>query len=139
MNKYRFVIGLFLKVYYDQKNMIADDEKISQLFNETFNELDWIVLLMRLELIYGMEIPDELSLNTELTLSELTYGLSKLPLIPNNLYPEFYDIKILMAHLMNRSIELEDKTDMASKKELVKISKEMEDSDRRLKSLINKI
>jgi len=123
---------------YDQEAMIAVDQKISDQFDETFDQIDWIVLLMRIELIYGIEIPDELNENIDLTLSEFTHALLNLPIIPDNLYPEFFDIKTTMATLMRRYIDLEVKTDAASKKEQEEINVKLEELNDSLNDLLGR-
>ena len=95
--------------------------------------------MSELELIYGFEIPDELYDRTDLTLEQFAYELSQLPLIPDELYPEFYDIKTTSIKLTNKAIELEVKTDEASKMELEEIDAGFEELDDRLNVLTGRI
>ena len=76
------------------KNNIFTDTVISDLFDENLTEIDFIISLSELELIYGFEIPEELYDRTNLTLGEFAEELWQLPIISDDLYPEFYDIKL---------------------------------------------
>ncbi len=71
-------------------------------------------------MIYGFEIPEELFDRTDLTLGEFAEELDKLPIISDDLYPEFFDIKFTSMKLTKRYIELENKTDAESVRELKK-------------------
>lgn len=75
------------------------------------DEIDFILALSELELIYGFEIPEELYDRTNLTLEQFANELSQLPLISDELYSEFFDIKFILMKLTKRYIELENKTD----------------------------
>ncbi len=109
---------------------------ISDLFDENLDEIDWILTLSELELIYGFEISDELYDRTDLTLEQFANELSQLPLIPDELYPEFYDIKNTTMKLTKRAIELEVKTDEESIRELQEIDTEFEELTERLNVVI---
>ena len=85
---------------------------------KNLDEIDFINSLSELELIYGFEIPEELYDRTDLTLGEFAYELSQLPLISDELYPEFFDIKFTSMKLTKRYIELENKTDEESLREM---------------------
>ena len=81
---------------------------ISDLFDEDLDEIDFIKSLSELELIYGFEIPDELYDRTDLTLEQFADELSQLPMIADDLYEEFFDIKFTAMKLTKRAIELEN-------------------------------
>jgi hypothetical protein len=82
--------------------------------------------LSELELIYGFEIPDVLYDRTDLTLGEFADELSQLPVISDELYPEFYSIKVESMRLTKRYIELENKADEDSVRELNQINQQFE-------------
>ena len=82
--------------------------------------------LSELELIYGFEIPNKLFDWTNITIGEYAYELSQLPLIPDNLYEEFYDIKITSMKLTKRYIQIETKIDEESLREKNEINQEFE-------------
>ena len=86
------------------------------------NEIDFIKSLSELELIYGFEIPEELYDRTDLTLGQFAEELSKLPMISDEQYPEFFDIKFTSMKLTKRYIELETKTDADSVHEMQMIN-----------------
>ncbi len=136
MFKYIFTLATLLNNKSRAKKHYSPDTVISDLFDENLDEIDWILTLSELELIYGFEIPDELYDRTDLTLEQFAYELSQLPLIPDELYPEFYDIKNTTMKLTKRAIELEVKTDEESIRELQEIDTEFEELTERLNVVI---
>jgi len=89
-------------------------------------------------LIYGFEIPEELYDKTDLTLEQFAYELSLLPVISDELYPDFFDVKFTAMKLTKRAIELENKTDEESIRELKEIDAEFKDLDDRLNMILEK-
>jgi hypothetical protein len=106
------------------------------LFDENLDEIDFIKSLSELELIYGFEIPEDLYDKTDLTLGEFSEELSQLPIISDEQYPEFCDIKVTSMKLTKRYIELENKADEDSIRELEKIDKKFKELDNRLNVLL---
>jgi len=139
MNRYYFTLSTLL--YYKSKirKLFSPDTVISDLFDENLDEIDFIKSLSELELIYGIEIPDELFDRTDLTLDEFASELSLLPVISDELYEEFFDIKIECMGLTKRWIELEDKTDEESIRELEEINNQFELLNVRLNVLLGNI
>jgi hypothetical protein len=136
MYKYIFTLSTLLNNKSRAKKHYSPDTVISDLFDENLDEVDWILTLSELELIYGFEIPDELYDRTDLTLEQFADELVRLPLIPDELYEEFFDIKFTAMKLTNRWIELEEKTDEESRRELKEINTEFEELDDRLNMII---
>ncbi len=93
MNKYAYTLLKEIQTQLDEDYEVSFEFKISDLFTEEFNEVSWLLLLVKLELIYGFEIPE--SLLDQVNLNVLQFGekLSELPRIPNVFYPEFYELK----------------------------------------------
>ena len=60
MYKYIFTLATLLNNKSRAKIHYSPDTVISDLFDENLDEIDWILTLSELELIYGFEIPDEL-------------------------------------------------------------------------------
>jgi len=118
MYKYIFTLATLLNNKSRAKKHYSPDTVISDLFDENLDEIDFIRSLSELELIYGFEMPDELYDRTGLTLEEFADVLSKLELIPDELYEEFFDVKFTAMKLTKRAIELEVKTDEESIREL---------------------
>ena len=118
MIKYIFTLATLLDSKSKIKKHYSPDTVISDLFDEDLDEIDFINSLSELELIYGFEIPEELYDRTDLTLGEFAEELSQLPLISDELYPEFFDIKFTSMKLTKRYIELENKTDAESVREM---------------------
>lgn len=108
----------------------------AKVYKNTHREIDWILTLSELELIYGFEIPEDLYDRTDLTLGEFGDELSHLPVIPDELYPEFFDVKFTSMKLTKRYIELENKTDAESLCEMQRINDKFEELDSRLNVLL---
>jgi hypothetical protein len=121
------------------RNKYSPEIIISGLFNDKLTEIDWILTLSELELVYGFEIPDELFDRTDLTLGEYAYELSQLPVIPEVLYEEFFDIKFTSMKLTKRYIELENNNDADSFLEMKRINEKFEELDNRLNVLLGNI
>ena len=136
MNKYLYTLATLLDSKSRIKKHYSPDTVISDLFDENLDEIDFIRSLSELELIYGFEMPDELYDRTYLTLEQFAEKLSQLPLISDELYPEFFDIKFTAMKLTKRAIELEVKTDEESIRELKEIDAEFEELTIRLNMVI---
>ena len=132
MLRYLYTLATLLDYKARIKKHYSPDTVISDLFDDNLDEIDFIRSLSELELIYGFEIPEELYDRTSLTLEEFADELSKLELIPDELYEEFFDIKFTAMKLNERAIELEVKTDEKSIRELQEIDDEFEELTDRL-------
>jgi len=136
MIKYFFTVSTLLDSKSKIKKHYSPDTVIADLFDEDLNEIDFINSLSELELVYGFEIPEELYDRTDLTLGEFAEELSQLPLISDELYPEFFDIKFTSMKLTKRYIELETKTDDESVSEMQIINEKFEELDDSLNVLL---
>lgn len=67
-----------------------------------------------------------------MTLEQFTYELAQLPLISDELYPEFFDRKFTSMKLTKRWTELEEKTDEESLREMQMIDKKFDELTDRL-------
>lgn len=123
MLKFIYTLATLLDYKAEVRNKYSPEMIISGLFNDNLNEMDWIFTLSELELIYGFEIPEELYDRTDWTLGEFANELSQLPVISEESYPEFMNIKFTSMRLTKRFIELENRTDADSvteKREIIK-------------------
>jgi len=136
MFKYIFTLANLLDTKSRIKKHYSPDIIISDLFDEDLDEIDFIRSLSELEIIYGFEIPGELYERTYLTLEQFADELSKLEIIPDELYEEFFDIKFTSMKLTKRAIELENKTDEESIRELQEIDAEFEELTARFNMLL---
>jgi len=136
MNKYIYALAILLDTKSRIKKHYSPDIVISDLFDDNLDEIDFIRSLSELELIYGFEIPEELYDRIDLTLEQFTDELTKLELIPDELYEEFFDIKFTAMKLTKKAIESEVKTDEASKRELEEIDAEFEELTIRLNMIL---
>ena len=140
MNRYLYTLATLLDYKSEVRNKYSPEMIISGLFNDNLTEMDWIMTLSELELVNGFEIPDALYDRTNLTLGEFADELSQLPVISDELYPEFYSIKVESMRLTKRgSIELETKTDEDSVRELNQINEQFELLTDRLNVLLGNI
>ncbi len=139
MLRYLYTLATLLDFKSEVRNKYSPEIIISGLFNDNLTEIDWILTLSELELVYGFEIPDELFDRTDLTLGEYAYELSQLPVIPDNQYEEFFDIKFTSMKLTKRYIELETKTDEDSLRELNEINNHFELLTDRLNVLLGNV
>jgi hypothetical protein len=139
MNKYFFTLATLLDSKSRAKKHYNTDVIINELIDENLDEIDFIMSLSELELIYGFEIPEELFDRTDLTLEQLAAKFPQLPIISDEQYPEFYDIKMESMRLTKRYIELETKTDEDSVRELNQINQQFELLTDRLNVLLGNI
>ena len=139
MNRYLYTLAILLDTKSRIKKHFSPDIVISDFFDDNLDEIDFIRSLSELELIYGFEIPEKLYDRIDLTLEQFAYELSQLPLIPEELYPEFFDIKFIAMKLTEKWIPLEDKTDEESSRELQEINAEFEELTDRLNVLLGNV
>ncbi len=136
MLRYLFTLATLLDYKSRIKKHYSPDTVISDLFDEDLDEIDFIKSLSELEIIYGIEIPEEIYDRTDLTLGEFAEKLSQLPIISDELYPEFFNIKFTVMRLTKKYIELEEKTDDDSVGEMQMISEKFEELDDRLNVML---
>ena len=86
MLKYIYTLATLLDSKSRAKKHYSPDTVISHLLDENLDEIDFVMSLSELELIYGFEIPEELYDGTNLTLGEFANELSQLPIISDDLY-----------------------------------------------------
>ncbi|HSL88573.1 MAG TPA: hypothetical protein VK870_04690 [Ignavibacteriaceae bacterium] len=139
MLKFIFTLSTLLDSKSEVRIKYSPEMIISGLFNDKLTEMDWVLTLSELELVYGFEIPEELYDRTDLTLCEFAKELSQLQVISEETYPEFFDIKYTSMKLTKRYIELENKTDTDSVREMAEINKKFNELDSRLKGLLGNI
>jgi len=139
MSKYIFTLATLLDSKSKIKKHYSPDTVIADLFDENLDEIDFIKSLPELELIYGFEIPADLYDKTDLTLREFADELSQLTIITEELYPEFFDIKFTSLKLTKRWIELENKTDEDSLREMQIINEKFAELDDRLNVVLGNV
>ena len=139
MLRYIYTLATLLDSKSNVRNKYSPEMIISGLFTDNLTEMDWIFTLSELELVYGFEIPDALFDRTDLTFGEIANELSQLPVISEESYPEFLEIKFRAMDLTKRYIELETKTDADSVREKKAINQEFELLTDRLNVLLGNI
>jgi hypothetical protein len=136
MLKYIYTLATLLDSKSRAKKHYDPDVVLSDLLDTDLDEIDFVMSLSELELIYGFEIPDDLYDRTDLTLGEFAYELSRLSQISDELYPEFFDIKFTSMDLAKRFIMIETKTDAESLREKKMINEKFEELNERLNNLL---
>ena len=139
MLRYFYTLATLLDSKSKIRKHYSPETVISNLFDENLDEIDFIKSLSELELIYGFEIPEALYDKTDLTLGEFAEKLSQLPVISEELYPEFFDIKFTSMKLTKRYIELENKIDAESALEMQIINEKFEELNDRSNVILEKI
>ena len=132
MLRYLYTLATLLDYKSKIKKHYSPDIIIKDLFDDNLDEIDFIKSLSELEVIYGIEIPEELYNRTDLTLGQFANELVQLPLISDELYPEFFDIKFTAMKLTEKWIPLEDKTDEESIREMQMINEKFGELTKRL-------
>ncbi len=127
MLKYIYTLATLLDCKSEVRNKYSPEIIISGLFNDQLTEMDWVFTLSELELVYGFEISGELFDSTDMTLGEFANELSQLPVISEESYPKFLEIKFKTMDLTKRYIELENKIDSDSLIEKKEISKKFDE------------
>lgn len=126
MNKYAFTLYNEIQALMEEENDFSFDTKIAEVFSENFDKISWITVLVRLELTYGSNIPDDWAEQTNLTIEEYGRLLSKLPVIPEVLYPEYYELKIQMLDDVIREAKIISGAEEGTEEELAEIKKRLE-------------
>ena len=139
MLKYIYTLATLLDSKSRAKKHYDPDVVLSDLLDTDLDEIDFVMSLSELELIYGFEIPEDLYDSTDFALGKFAEQLSQLPEISADLFPEFYDIKMESMRLTRRYIELEIKTDTDSLREKNEINQEFELLTDRLNVLLGNI
>ncbi len=91
MNKFTFALINETGRYFEEEMAFTDETVIGDLFDDVFGEPEWMQVLMQLQMLYAINVPDELAGDYSLTLGELSSELAGLPALPDNQYPEFLD------------------------------------------------
>ncbi|MBV6419622.1 MAG: hypothetical protein DAHOPDDO_00845 [Ignavibacteriaceae bacterium] len=139
MLRYIYTLATLLDYKSRIKKHYSPDILIMDLFDEDLNEIDFIKSLSELEIIYGFEIPENLFDRTDLSLGQFAEELSQLPLISDELYPEFFDIKFTSMKLTEKNIKLEGKIDADSILEMDEIDQQFDLLTDRLNVLLGNI
>jgi len=132
MNKYAFTLYNGIQALQEKESDFSFDTKIADVFSENFDEFSWITVLVRLELTYGFNIPDDWAEQTNLTIEEYGSLLSKLPVIPEVLYPEYYDLKIQMLDDVIREAKIISGAEEGTEEELAEIRERLDIIQKRL-------
>jgi len=64
--------------------------RIKDLYSDDFDDFVWILCLVEIELRYGIEIPDELALDTNQTVLDISIKLKEFPVVEDQYYFDYY-------------------------------------------------
>jgi hypothetical protein len=138
MNKYCYAILREINSVIDSEDVsdkVTVETVIADLFEgdfgEDMNEYTWVECMIRLELLYGFEIPDELAQNHQLTIRELSEKLAQLSCLPDAVYPEFIKIKSTMLTDFPRLIMIEEGIEQAEPGELEELKRRLAYAEKR--------
>ena len=126
MNKYAFTLYNEIQALLEEENNFSFDTKIADIFSENFDELSWFNVQVKLELTYGFNIPDDWMEHTHLTIEEYGHQLSKLPLIPEAIYPEYYELNIQMVFYAVREAKIINGLEEGTEEELIEIRERLD-------------
>ena len=135
MNKYAYTLAKEIQSFLKEENAISFDSKIADIFSEDFDELSWLTVLIGIELIYGVNIPDEWFGLTHLSIIEYGNKLSTLTVIPEAIYPEYYDLKVQMLDFIIRETKIIQGLEEGTEQELLEINEKLKEIEQRLNQI----
>lgn len=120
MTKYSYALLREIRTFMDDDTEIGYDTKIGYLLdNEKFDYLSWFFIVYELECLYGIEIPNDLLDERELTILDFGEIVSRLPKIPEYLYPEFLQLKKQILNCLINLLEISEENDSDKQKEIL--------------------
>jgi hypothetical protein len=137
MNRYSFTLMQELVRYPHDDFQFTIDSTINDLLQQDFDDFDWVLCVVNLELIYSISIPDELADRHHLTLHEFGLELEKLPEIPAELYSEYADLKMVMMEDNLRLADIQIASDGGREEEIRELEERLDYIDVRLSQLLN--
>lgn len=135
MNKYAYTLYREILSELEDHMEITVETKIADIFSDSFDEFTWVTVLIRLELIYGFNIPDNWVEQTHMTIEEFGKKLSSLLLIAEAIYPEFYKLKIQMLYDVVREAKITSGLEEGTEEELAEIRERLGSIQERLNQI----
>lgn len=89
-NKFTFALLQTLNSYVGEEKKVTVNTRIKDLFDNDFDDFVWILCLVEIELRYGIEIPDELALDTNQTVLDISIKLKEFPVVEDQYYFDYY-------------------------------------------------
>ncbi|MCH8566749.1 MAG: hypothetical protein LAT67_00740 [Balneolales bacterium] len=128
MNKYTYALISEIGSHFDEDTALSPQTLISELFEAGFDDVDWMETLMQLQMLYAINIPDELADEHDQTLESFASELSALPVLPDEHYPDYYRACI---QVLEEWYQFKNGLHAAtSPKELEKLEREFEENTR---------
>lgn len=120
MTKYSYALLREIRTYMNDDTEIGYDTKIGSLLdNEKIDYFSWVLIVFELECLYGIEIPNDLLDERELTILDFGEVVSRLPKIPEYLYPEFLQLKKQILNCLIKMLEISEENDSNEQKEIL--------------------
>jgi hypothetical protein len=135
VNKHSFALLQAIATILGEEAEISFDTKIKDVFSKKFNAITWFKVLVKLELTYGFHIPADWKERIHLTIEEYSHLLSGLKIIPESMYPEFYEIKTRMYVDVIKEAKIVTGMEESSKKQLTEIREKLDFMYKRLKQI----
>ena len=116
MNKYTYALINIVGSYFDEAVALSPGTVIEELFDGDFDETDWMEVLMQLQMLYGINVPDEMTDEHTMTLLEFSEELTGLTELPPEDYPEFFEACL---HILEEWSEFREGFDEAGSEEYI--------------------
>ncbi|GEM_PF-1692930 len=91
-NKFTFALLQIIGKWTEGEKEITVHTKIKELYDDNFDDFIWMLCLIEIEFLYGIEIPDEFIENKNMSILEFSLKLNMLSIITDD-YIEFYSTK----------------------------------------------
>jgi len=91
MNKYTYALINIIGSYFEEEVALSPGTVVEELFDGDFDETDWMEVLMQLQMLYAINIPDEWTDQHDMTLEQLSEELTGLTELPPQDYPAFFE------------------------------------------------
>lgn len=125
MNKYTYALINIIGSYFEEEIALSPGTVIEELFEGDFDETDWMEVLMQLQMLYGINVPDEMTDEHDITLQEFSEELTGLAELPPESYPVFFEACL---HIMEEWHEFREGFDeAASDEEIEKLTASFEE------------
>lgn len=135
MINYAFTLYNAILEFYATERQFSYETKLSDIFLDELDEYPWFNILIRLELTYGIDIPDSVAKEKHLTITEFGEKLSKLSIIPQTIYPEYYEIKKQILENIITYCRIENAIEEGTQEDLDKINEELNFIEDRLEEI----
>lgn len=143
MNKFVYALLRELGEWVEKEKEYTINSKIIDLFTKRFNEFTWSKCIVNIELFYGLDIPDQLVEQTQLTILDFGKKLALLSPLPEEVYPEYFKLKTSMMVDIERLLQIEINFNLGfeegTPEEIIDIKKRMAIRNIKLKEITKRL